>query len=224
MPLASEKHVDPTPSPMSNVERKAGVGRMVRRARKKARRAARRARSRTIRLLGGKPTSLKRARSGISASGMVENLDGREILGWVHVATHSGPVRVGLYVNDLEVDHAEPGPTKDRKAKGEIRSFRFKLKEHLEVRRAGGSGHCPPRRGSSDERPGDVLRAETGLFSVVGVAGQVARWLRHRIERSAQKRSADRGRPAGEAQQLKHDTWRQRRRRRGRPSRPTIFR
>lgn len=61
--------------------------------------------------------------------GLVESLNGKEIIGWVHVDEHSVPVRVGLYLGDLEVDHVEPAARVNRTTVGDVRGFRFRLKD-----------------------------------------------------------------------------------------------
>lgn len=62
-------------------------------------------------------------------NGMVESLDGREILGWVDTPRGFGPVRVALYLNDLRIGEVQPVREQARRGDGRVRRFRFRLRD-----------------------------------------------------------------------------------------------
>ena len=78
------------------------------------------------RLTGPAPRRLPVAREFTAA---VESLTGTELVGWVEVPRRTGPVDVGLYLNDLKIGAIAPTRTKSRSGQGELRWFRFRLRD-----------------------------------------------------------------------------------------------
>lgn len=60
-------------------------------------------------------------------NGMVEEFERRDVAGWVEVPAGSPPVRVGLYINDVEAVGTWAAEQVGRRGRGEVRGFRFRL-------------------------------------------------------------------------------------------------
>ena len=102
-------------------------------------------------------------------NGMVEVLERREVSGWVEVDPGTPPVRVSLWINDVEAQSTWAIPNPKRRSDAEIRLFRMGLTDVWRFTRL--HDRVSLRAEGVTVRAGRVVDAPVGRFAAAPLRG-----------------------------------------------------